>query len=208
MRNHGKRLVRRPCTFLKKLQKDREITDFTVFSGGDEGDRTLDLTDANRTLSQLSYAPKLWKIYNFQNSRYARRRTQWACSADSLLSQLSYGPTYEIIPRPGQRYILYHKIRHGQGQFSILCKLRKKHRRIVRRCFQAVEKVHWTFSTAFTMPRFSARAAGRKAAAARRKRLLTQAFCRHSIQYEGAPAPSYSPCKKGLFSFRQGFSTS
>ena len=25
--------------------------------GGDEGDRTLDLTDANRTLSQLSYAP-------------------------------------------------------------------------------------------------------------------------------------------------------
>ena len=29
-----------------------------VFSdGGDEEDRTLDLTDANRTLSQLSYAP-------------------------------------------------------------------------------------------------------------------------------------------------------
>ena len=27
------------------------------FSGGDEEDRTLDLTDANRTLSQLSYAP-------------------------------------------------------------------------------------------------------------------------------------------------------
>ncbi len=27
-------------------------------SGGDEEDRTLDLTDANRTLSQLSYAPK------------------------------------------------------------------------------------------------------------------------------------------------------
>ena len=25
--------------------------------GGDEEDRTLDLTDANRTLSQLSYAP-------------------------------------------------------------------------------------------------------------------------------------------------------
>ena len=26
--------------------------------GGDEEDRTLDLTDANRTLSQLSYGPK------------------------------------------------------------------------------------------------------------------------------------------------------
>ena len=54
------------------------------------------------------------------------------------------------------------------------------------------------------MPRFSAHAAGRKAAAAQRKRLLTQAFCRHSIQYEGAPAPSYSPCKKELLSFKQG----
>ncbi len=31
--------------------------------GGDEEDRTLDLTDANRTLSQLSYAP----IYNIEN---------------------------------------------------------------------------------------------------------------------------------------------
>ena len=28
------------------------------FFGGDGGIRTLDLTDANRTLSQLSYAPK------------------------------------------------------------------------------------------------------------------------------------------------------
>ena len=28
------------------------------FHGGDGGIRTLDLTDANRTLSQLSYAPK------------------------------------------------------------------------------------------------------------------------------------------------------
>ena len=28
-----------------------------AFHGGDEEDRTLDLTDANRTLSQLSYAP-------------------------------------------------------------------------------------------------------------------------------------------------------
>ncbi len=33
------------------------------FSGGDEEDRTLDLTDANRTLSQLSYAPTINKVY-------------------------------------------------------------------------------------------------------------------------------------------------
>ena len=30
--------------------------------GGDEEDRTLDLTDANRTLSQLSYAPEYWVL--------------------------------------------------------------------------------------------------------------------------------------------------
>ncbi len=32
------------------------VFDFSKI-GGDEEDRTLDLTDANRTLSQLSYAP-------------------------------------------------------------------------------------------------------------------------------------------------------
>ena len=29
-------------------------------SGGDEGDRTLDLSVANATLSQLSYIPMIW----------------------------------------------------------------------------------------------------------------------------------------------------
>ena len=33
------------------------------FNGGDEEDRTLDLTDANRTLSQLSYAPKTQPVW-------------------------------------------------------------------------------------------------------------------------------------------------
>ena len=32
---------------------------FNVMISGDEGIRTLDLSDANRTLSQLSYAPKV-----------------------------------------------------------------------------------------------------------------------------------------------------
>lgn len=48
-----------PSNLSKKLQKSREIVDFTAFSGGDEGDRTLDLTDANRTRSQLRYGPTL-----------------------------------------------------------------------------------------------------------------------------------------------------
>ena len=42
----------------EKLQKSCEITDFTAFLGGPEGIRTLDLSDANRTLSQLSYKPE------------------------------------------------------------------------------------------------------------------------------------------------------
>ena len=45
------------------LLKKHEIAAFVVvdksgyFYGGEGGIRTLDLTDANRTLSQLSYAP-------------------------------------------------------------------------------------------------------------------------------------------------------
>ena len=38
-------------------KKDTLMGVFFIY-GGDEEDRTLDLTDANRTLSQLSYAPK------------------------------------------------------------------------------------------------------------------------------------------------------
>ena len=61
------------------------------------------------------------------------------------------------------------------------------------------------FFDAFTIPRFSGRSAARKSAAARRKRLLAQAFCRHLIPHEGAPAPSYSPCKMQPSCFKQRF---
>ena len=44
-----------------------------------------------------------------------------------------------------------------------------------------------------------------KAAAVRRKRLLPQAFCRHSIQHGGTPAPSYSPCETERFFSKQRF---
>ena len=55
------------------------------------------------------------------------------------------------------------------------------------------------------MPRFFACFAAQKAAASRRKRLLPQAFCRHSIQHEGDPAPSYSPCETKHFFSKQRF---
>ena len=46
-----KRPSYRPATFSKKLQKSREISNFTAFYGGLEGDRTLDLCDAKRHLN-------------------------------------------------------------------------------------------------------------------------------------------------------------
>ena len=52
-----KQLSYGPTIFAKKLQKSREIYNFTAFCGGPNRDRTDDLTDANRTLSQLSYRP-------------------------------------------------------------------------------------------------------------------------------------------------------
>ncbi len=47
-------LRRAPAENKKKESPDHQ--DFPFF-GGDEGIRTLDLSDANRTLSQLSYRP-------------------------------------------------------------------------------------------------------------------------------------------------------
>ena len=47
----------RSSSHYSEKKKDTRMGVFFLF-GGDEEDRTLDLTDANRTLSQLSYAPK------------------------------------------------------------------------------------------------------------------------------------------------------
>ena len=97
-------------------------------NGGPNRDRTDDLTDANRTLSQLSYRPILLlfagfcnkkQIFMFFNFRRFRRKFSpklWAetrrsmCDhrdANRTLSQLSYKPiTYHIIihiPRQNAR---------------------------------------------------------------------------------------------------------
>ena len=55
------------------------------------------------------------------------------------------------------------------------------------------------------MPRFFVCFAVQKAAAARRNGLLPLPFCRHSIQHEGSPAPSYSPCETERFFSKQRF---
>ena len=59
-----KRLSCGPTIFAKKLQESRETYGFTAFYGGPNRDRTDDLTDANRTLSQLSYRPILKSLTN------------------------------------------------------------------------------------------------------------------------------------------------
>ena len=82
-------------------------------NGGPKGIRTLDLSDANRTLSQLSYGPisplfagfcnkkQIFKFFDFRRFRRKFSPKSWAetrrsmCDhrdANRTLSQLSYGP--------------------------------------------------------------------------------------------------------------------
>ena len=62
----------------KKEQNPNFYSSDFAENGGDEGDRTLDLTDANRTLSQLSYAPRYEIVVGIELNRPG--------------SQLSYAP--------------------------------------------------------------------------------------------------------------------
>ena len=84
-------------------------------NGGPKGIRTLDLSDANRTLSQLSYGPisplfagfcnkkQIFKFFDFRRFRRKFSPKSWAetrrsmCDhrdANRTLSQLSYKPGY------------------------------------------------------------------------------------------------------------------
>ena len=68
-------------------------------NGGHEGDRTLDLTDANRTLSQLSYAPE-YEI--FEGMRFIRlpecsHQRLWGIELTRVDSQLSYTPVFNCL---------------------------------------------------------------------------------------------------------------
>ena len=107
-------------------------------NGGPNRDRTDDLTDANRTLSQLSYRPILplfagfcnkKLIFKFSDFRRIQRKTSpksWTetrrsmCDhrdANRTLSQLSYGP---IFFRPGRiRILLYHSFLACKASFFV-----------------------------------------------------------------------------------------
>ena len=65
--------------------------------GGDEEDRTLDLTDANRTLSQLSYAP----IDALYLTAFSQKCQGAVCKKLSIQNLLvaGIGAVYHIAPR-------------------------------------------------------------------------------------------------------------
>ena len=88
-------------------------------NGGPKGIRTLDLSDANRTLSQLSYGPisplfagfcnkkQIFKFFDFRRFRRKFSPKSWAetrrsmCDhrdANRTLSQLSYKPVFTCVP--------------------------------------------------------------------------------------------------------------
>ena len=75
--------------------------DFTALFGGLEGIRTLDLSDANRTLSQLSYKPEYEIFPDF-----------WARFKLCSLSQLSYTRTPNLLDIAMPHFLLlpgYHQ---------------------------------------------------------------------------------------------------
>ncbi len=61
----------------KKVCRTYEIIN-PANSGGDKGIRTLDLTDANRTLSQLSYAPKFFQFCDFSGCEWGGKEGRYA----------------------------------------------------------------------------------------------------------------------------------
>ena len=109
-----KRSSCRPANISQKLQKSREIIDFTAFSGGPNRDRTDDLTDANRTLSQLSYRPKFYHVWYFLLCCFSGTIcVPGACAADSSRSQLSYRPILSCLVGPVQRTACAPRLSYG-----------------------------------------------------------------------------------------------
>ena len=74
--------------FAKKRKKKRRIVQHDTAFYGLEGSRTLDLSDANRTLSQLSYEP----IFKPPKTAWGRVVYNSRLFKDRMGSQLSYRP--------------------------------------------------------------------------------------------------------------------
>ena len=87
--------------FAKKDKKKRRIVlnDTTFY--GLEGSRTLDLSDANRTLSQLSYEP----IFKPPKTAWGRVVYNSRLFKDRMGSQLSYRPIFRGVTWLGDQPI-------------------------------------------------------------------------------------------------------
>ena len=77
--------------FAKKSKKKRRIVQHDTAFYGLEGSRTLDLSDANRTLSQLSYEP----IFKPPKTAWGRVVYNSRLFKDRMGSQLSYEPIFK-----------------------------------------------------------------------------------------------------------------
>ena len=76
--------------FAKNGKKKRRIVQHDTAFYGLEGSRTLDLSDANRTLSQLSYEP----IFKPPKTAWGRVVYNSRLFKDRMGSQLSYRPIF------------------------------------------------------------------------------------------------------------------
>ena len=77
--------------FAKNGKKKRRIVQHDTAFYGLEGSRTLDLSDANRTLSQLSYEP----IFKPPKTAWGRVVYNSRLFKDRMGSQLSYEPIFK-----------------------------------------------------------------------------------------------------------------
>ena len=83
--------------FAKKDKKKRRIVKHNTAFYGLEGSRTLDLSDANRTLSQLSYEP----IFKPPKTAWGRVVYNSRLFKDRMGSQPSHAPKYGPIAQLG-----------------------------------------------------------------------------------------------------------
>ena len=85
-------------TAAQDKKKRRIVLNDTAFYGP-RGIRTLDLSDANRTLSQLSYEP----IFKPPKTAWGRVVYNSRMFKDRMGSQLSYRPIYRGVTRLGDQ---------------------------------------------------------------------------------------------------------
>ena len=114
--------------FAKKSKKKRRIVQHDTAFYGLEGSRTLDLSDANRTLSQLSYEP----IFKPPKTAWGRVVYNSRLFKGRMGSQLSYEPIFKP-PKTAWGRVVYNsrlfKDRMGSQQSRFCAHLAHREKR-------------------------------------------------------------------------------